>query len=242
MGRPEDPAGRNYSDFASRGVAVVDDVIYAATVDARLVSCSSRRQLLRSFRLTRPDRFDCRASTEARMGRRVRCHVAACHLSRPRDRGFICRGQQPRSHGVRRGARVDRRSGRCAGHFTLCRKRRAGGANTWARITVDDANGLVFLPTGSPSPDYFGGLRPGDNRHANAVVVLRATRARSCGPFRPSTTISGTTTSRRRRCSSREKKERRWLSVRRPATSFFSSVSPADRSSRFASVRFRPAT
>ena len=31
----------------------------------------------------------------------------------------------------------------------------------------------MFLPTGSPSPDYFGGLRPGDNRQANAVVVLR---------------------------------------------------------------------
>ena len=40
----------------------------------------------------------------------------------------------------------------------------AGGANTWSRITVDDASGLVFLPTGSASPDYFGGLRQGDNQ------------------------------------------------------------------------------
>ena len=40
----------------------------------------------------------------------------------------------------------------------------AGGANTWSAIAVDDANGLVFLPTGSASPDYFGGLRAGQRR------------------------------------------------------------------------------
>src|SRR4030095_13898122 len=51
---------------------------------------------------------------------------------------------------------------------------KAGAANTWSRITVDEAHGLVFLPTGSPSPDYFGGLRPGDNRQANSIVALRA--------------------------------------------------------------------
>jgi quinoprotein glucose dehydrogenase len=49
----------------------------------------------------------------------------------------------------------------------------AGGGNTWPLITVDAANHLVFLATGSPSPDYFGGLRPGDNRYANSVVALR---------------------------------------------------------------------
>lgn len=50
----------------------------------------------------------------------------------------------------------------------------AGAANTWSRIVVDKANGLVFLPTGSASPDYYGGLRPGDNRDANSIVVLKA--------------------------------------------------------------------
>jgi quinoprotein glucose dehydrogenase len=37
---------------------------------------------------------------------------------------------------------------------------------------VDAERNLVFLPTSSPSPDFFGGLRPGDNRHANSVVAL----------------------------------------------------------------------
>ncbi|WP_398476586.1 pyrroloquinoline quinone-dependent dehydrogenase [Tardiphaga sp.] len=49
----------------------------------------------------------------------------------------------------------------------------AGHANVWAPMTVDDARGLVFLPTSSPSPDFFGGKRPGDNKHANSVVALK---------------------------------------------------------------------
>ena len=32
----------------------------------------------------------------------------------------------------------------------------------------------MFVPTSSPSPDYFGGERPGDNLFANSVVALRA--------------------------------------------------------------------
>ena len=37
-----------------------------------------------------------------------------------------------------------------------------------------EKRGLVFLPTSSASPDFFGGLRPGDNKHANSVVALKA--------------------------------------------------------------------
>ena len=50
----------------------------------------------------------------------------------------------------------------------------AGGANAWSRIVTDPDRHLVFVPTGSPSPDYYGGLRQGDNRFANSVVALRA--------------------------------------------------------------------
>ncbi len=49
-----------------------------------------------------------------------------------------------------------------------------GHANAWAPMSVDTQRGLVFLATSSPSPDFFGGLRPGDNRHANSVVALVA--------------------------------------------------------------------
>jgi quinoprotein glucose dehydrogenase len=49
-----------------------------------------------------------------------------------------------------------------------------GAANAWAPLSVDRQRGLVFVPTGSASPDFFGGQRPGDNRWANSVVALNA--------------------------------------------------------------------
>ena len=48
----------------------------------------------------------------------------------------------------------------------------ASAANAWAPLSVDAARRLVFVPTGSASPDFFGGERPGDNRWANSVVAL----------------------------------------------------------------------
>ncbi len=51
--------------------------------------------------------------------------------------------------------------------------RRTGAANAWSILSVDEARDLVFIPTGSPSPDYYGGERKGDDRYANSVVALR---------------------------------------------------------------------
>lgn len=50
----------------------------------------------------------------------------------------------------------------------------AGHANVWAPMSSDEERGLVFLPTSSPSPDFWGGRRAGNNEHANSVVALRA--------------------------------------------------------------------
>jgi len=49
-----------------------------------------------------------------------------------------------------------------------------GAANAWSVIAADSARDLVFVPTGSASPDYYGGERLGDNRYANSIVALRA--------------------------------------------------------------------
>ncbi len=51
---------------------------------------------------------------------------------------------------------------------------RTGTANVWAPLSVDEERGLVFAATGSASPDYFGGRRLGNNRHANSLVALDA--------------------------------------------------------------------
>jgi quinoprotein glucose dehydrogenase len=51
---------------------------------------------------------------------------------------------------------------------------RTGAGNAWSTISVDAERDLVFVPTGSASPDYYGGIRKGDNKWANSVVALRA--------------------------------------------------------------------
>ena len=49
-----------------------------------------------------------------------------------------------------------------------------GAANAWAPLSIDVDLGLVFVPTSSPSPDFYGGERLGDNRYANSIVALNA--------------------------------------------------------------------
>src|SRR5271154_6440999 len=51
---------------------------------------------------------------------------------------------------------------------------RTGAGNAWSTISVDASQDLAFIPTGSASPDYYGGFRKGDNKWANSVVALRA--------------------------------------------------------------------
>lgn len=55
---------------------------------------------------------------------------------------------------------------------------RAGGANVWAGMTVDEERGMVFCPTGSASFDFWGGDRVGDNLYANCLLALDAATGR----------------------------------------------------------------
>ena len=55
---------------------------------------------------------------------------------------------------------------------------RTGAANAWSTFAADPARDMVFIPTGSASPDYYGGTRPGDDRWANSVVALKASTGR----------------------------------------------------------------
>lgn len=50
--------------------------------------------------------------------------------------------------------------------------RASGSANVWAPISVDEENGLVYLPTSAASPDYYGVDRPGSDLYANSIVAL----------------------------------------------------------------------
>lgn len=61
-----------------------------------------------------------------------------------------------------------------SGGWTPAAMRGTGAANVWGMMSADPARDLVFLPTSGPSPDYYGGTRPGDNRYADSIVALRA--------------------------------------------------------------------
>ncbi len=51
---------------------------------------------------------------------------------------------------------------------------RTGGGNVWSSISGDEARNLVYLPTTSLSPDFFGGGRVGDEGLADSIVAVRA--------------------------------------------------------------------
>ena len=166
----------NYGDFASRGLTLHKDRLYVATVDARL-ACLNRRD----GRFC--DGFGSGGQIDLTEGLR----------SKPRYTGEYGVTSPPAAYkdivivgsAVADNSRLRMASGevRAFDAFTgalrwtfhpLPEDSPVGGANTWSRIVVDSQNGFVYLPTGSASPDYFGGLRPGDNRYANSIVALKA--------------------------------------------------------------------
>ncbi|HWP39095.1 MAG TPA: pyrroloquinoline quinone-dependent dehydrogenase [Gemmatimonadales bacterium] len=69
------------------------------------------------------------------------------------------------------------------GEWTPEAAAKTGAANAWAPLSADPARGLVFVPTGSAAPDFYGGERPGSNVFANSVVALDATTGRMAWHF-----------------------------------------------------------
>ena len=47
-----------------------------------------------------------------------------------------------------------------------------GNTGVWTQITVDEELGLVYLPVESPTSDYYGGERPGNNLFAESLVCV----------------------------------------------------------------------
>jgi quinoprotein glucose dehydrogenase len=191
---------RGYGDFASRGVAYWRDDraanlscarrIFVATIDARLVSldaatgrpCSGFGEqgvvdLRRGLRVP-PYEFSAYEMTSppAVVGDVVVAGSAIADNGRQAPasgevRGFDARSGalrwtfDPVPQDVRDPAHATWRDGSAA---------RTGGANVWSVMAADPDRDLVFLPTSSPAPDYFGGLRRGENRYGNSIVALRA--------------------------------------------------------------------
>jgi quinoprotein glucose dehydrogenase len=61
-----------------------------------------------------------------------------------------------------------------AAEWNLAQAATTGAGNSWGLMSIDEDNGLVLVPTGSASPDYFGGTRLGSNRFADSLLALDA--------------------------------------------------------------------
>ena len=49
-----------------------------------------------------------------------------------------------------------------------------GHTNVWAPMSIDEQRGLLYMPVSTPSNDYYGGRRPGQNLFAESIVCLDA--------------------------------------------------------------------
>jgi len=61
--------------------------------------------------------------------------------------------------------------------------RSVGGANSWGGMAVDAERGIVYVPTGSATPDFFGGNRIGANLFANSLLALDAATGKRAWHF-----------------------------------------------------------
>lgn len=58
-----------------------------------------------------------------------------------------------------------------------------GHTNVWAPFSIDSARGLVYLPVGTPSNDWYGGRRKGENLFGESVLCLNARTGRRVWHF-----------------------------------------------------------
>ena len=63
-----------------------------------------------------------------------------------------------------------------AAEWNLAQAAATGAANAWGVMSVDEEHGLVLVPTGSASPDFYGGTRLGSDRFADSLLALDARR------------------------------------------------------------------
>jgi quinoprotein glucose dehydrogenase len=68
---------------------------------------------------------------------------------------------------------IEKKDQASVGRSSPAKTWKTGAGNAWSVMAVDNERDLVFIPTGSASPDYYGGLRPGDDRWADSIVALR---------------------------------------------------------------------
>jgi quinoprotein glucose dehydrogenase len=190
---------RRYSDVAGRGVSVWEDTdpkrqgtcthrVFVGTLDARLIALDAGSgqpcadfgttgQVDLSANVRIRDRNDYEVtSPPAIVGDTV---VVGSSVGDNRavdvERGVI------RAFDARTGAQrwsfdpiPDGPTHPAAGQWNLSQASTTGAANSWGVMSVDEEHGYVLIPTGSASPDFYGGKRLGSNQFANSLLAIDA--------------------------------------------------------------------
>ncbi|HTE40543.1 MAG TPA: PQQ-binding-like beta-propeller repeat protein, partial [Steroidobacteraceae bacterium] len=175
----------NYSDPANRGPTFHRTRLYIGTIDGRLV-CVNSRDGKRCEKFGSNGEIDLIAGLRSKPGYPGEYGVTSAPAV---YRNLVIVGSSVGDNGRARMSSGEVRAfdaitGQLKWTFhPLSEKSPTGAANTWSKIVVDEERDLAFLPTGSPSPDYFGGLRPGNNEYANSVVALKASTGKPVWHF-----------------------------------------------------------
>jgi quinoprotein glucose dehydrogenase len=180
---------RDYSEVSSRGVAAWTDTqglpektcrtrLFEGTIDARLIAVDGATGRLcdafgdhGSVDLTRNVRLQSPPDYQVTSAPTVVGNVVITGSSIGDNRAFDV------ERGVVRG--YDARTGALKWTWdpipwSIDRPAETGAANAWGPISADLERGLIFVPTGSASPDFYGGMRPGNDADADSVSALRA--------------------------------------------------------------------
>jgi quinoprotein glucose dehydrogenase len=194
--------GADYGDFANRGVSTWLDAsrrsdaacrrrIFVAVIDARLIALDAANGLrctdfgvggevdLKAGLLNPPGykgEYEV-TSPPAVIGDLVVVGSAIADNQRVDAPSGVVRAYDARSGALRWSWDPIPRQPGMAGYDTWrgTKAHSTGAANAWSVISADSARGLVFVPVGSASPDFYGGERLGTNLFSNSVVALRAT-------------------------------------------------------------------
>ena len=188
------PRDKGYGDFASRGVSIwqrsAERRIFVATLDARLIALDAKTgEVIRGF--------GSNGTVDLRTGLRIAPEGFADYevTSPPAIVGNIVVVGSAIADGT---AKVHP-SGEVRGFDAITGKlkwtwdpvphdpsatgadtwennsgARSGSANAWSVIIADATRNMVFVPTSSPSHDYYGGERLGSNLFSDSVVALKA--------------------------------------------------------------------
>ena len=165
------PEGRPCCGRVNRGVAILGDTLYMATIDAFLIAVDARsgQQVWKTMVAKAADRY---SMTAAPLIVRDKVIVGVGGGDGP-IRGFI--------------AAFDAKTGKELWRFYTIpgpgepgndtwsgESWKTGGVGVWNHGAFDPETNLVFFGTGNPAPDWDGSTRLGDNLYSDSVVALDA--------------------------------------------------------------------